>query len=112
MLPTEARQLIDAASFGPEALKAIGMPFDAAWAKISPSFGDDPVDVEEARIRLTEALLSNCQRELSGRRSAETHCIATSAAGEQRRGALDQGPGTAFQFCVGRILLIWQTHAY
>ena len=30
-----ARQLIDGASFGPEALKAIGDAFDAAWAEIA-----------------------------------------------------------------------------
>jgi hypothetical protein len=58
VLPTEARQLIDEASFGSEALRAIKMPFDAAWAKISQNFGDDPVDVKAARIRLAEALLS------------------------------------------------------
>jgi hypothetical protein len=34
----KARQLIDGASFGPEALKAIGAAFDAAWAEISGNF--------------------------------------------------------------------------
>ena len=56
--PTKARQLIDGASFGPEALKAIGAAFDAAWAEISNNFGDDPADVEKARLRLANALLS------------------------------------------------------
>jgi hypothetical protein len=56
--PTGARQLIDGASFGPEALKAIGAAFDAAWAQISNNFGHDPVDVEKARLRLANALLS------------------------------------------------------
>jgi hypothetical protein len=32
--PTKARNLIDGASFGPEALKAIGEAFDAAWAAV------------------------------------------------------------------------------
>lgn len=54
----KARQLIDGASFGPEALKAIGAAFDAAWAKIAGNFGDDPADVEKARLRLAQALLS------------------------------------------------------
>ena len=44
-----ARQLIDGASFGPEALKAIGEAFDAAWAEIAGDFGDDPADTEKAR---------------------------------------------------------------
>ena len=55
---TKARQLIDGASFGPEALKAIGAAFDAAWAEITGNFGDDPADVEKARLRLAKALLS------------------------------------------------------
>ena len=56
--PTKARQLIDGASFGPEALNAIGAAFDTAWAEISSHFGDDPIDVEKARLRLANALLS------------------------------------------------------
>jgi hypothetical protein len=60
---TKARQLIDGASFGPEALKAIGEAFDAAWSEISKNFGDDAVDVEKARLRLAEALLSIADEE-------------------------------------------------
>ena len=56
--PTKARNLIDGASFGPEALKAIGEAFDAAWAEISNNFGDEPADVEKARVRLAKAILS------------------------------------------------------
>ena len=55
---TKARNLIDGASFGPEALKAIGEAFDAAWAEISANFGNDPVDAEKARLRLAKAILS------------------------------------------------------
>jgi hypothetical protein len=55
--PTKARQLIEGASFGPAALKAIGEAFDAAWAEIAGNFGDDPTDVEKARLRLANALL-------------------------------------------------------
>jgi hypothetical protein len=56
--PTKARHLIDGASFGPEALKAIGEAFDAAWAEISNNFGDDAEDVENARLRLAKAILT------------------------------------------------------
>jgi len=31
--------MIDRASFGPEALNALGDAFDAAWAEISVNFG-------------------------------------------------------------------------
>lgn len=53
-----AHQLIDGAWYGPEALKAIGQAFDAAWLQIAGNFGDDPIDIEKARIRLAHALLS------------------------------------------------------
>jgi hypothetical protein len=56
--PTRARQLIDGASFGPEALRAIGAAFDAAWAEIAGNFGNDLLDIEKARLRLAKALLS------------------------------------------------------
>jgi hypothetical protein len=52
----KARRLIDGASFGPATLKVIGQAFDAAWAEIAGHFG--PSQVEDARLRLAEALLS------------------------------------------------------
>jgi hypothetical protein len=54
----KARQLIDGASYGPEALKAMGRAFEEAWAEIAGNFGDHPVDIEAARLRLATALLS------------------------------------------------------
>jgi hypothetical protein len=59
----KARHLIDGAAFGPEALKALGSAFDAAWAEISANFGNDPVDAEKARLRLAKALLSIANEE-------------------------------------------------
>lgn len=53
-----ARKLIAGASFGPEALKAIGEAFDAAWAEIAGNFGDDPAEIDEALLKLETALLS------------------------------------------------------
>jgi hypothetical protein len=52
------RRLIDGAAFGPETLKAIGEAFDQAWAQIAANFGDSPSQVENARLRLAEAMLS------------------------------------------------------
>jgi hypothetical protein len=54
----KARELIDGASFGPEALRAIGQAFDEAWAEIATNFGSDPQDTERARLRLARAMLS------------------------------------------------------
>jgi hypothetical protein len=53
-----ARQLIDGASFGPDTLKAIGQAFDEAWQEVEGNFGGDPQDIEKARLRLANAVLS------------------------------------------------------
>jgi hypothetical protein len=52
----KARRLIDGASFGPDTLKALGQAFDQAWAEIPGNFGR--TQVENARLRLAEAMLS------------------------------------------------------
>jgi hypothetical protein len=54
----KARRLIDGASYGPEALRAIGQAFDEAWRAIAGNFGGDSHDIERARLRLASALLS------------------------------------------------------
>jgi hypothetical protein len=58
-----ARQLIDGASFGPEALKAIGKAFDQAWVQVAGNFGTDPATIEAARLRLAKAILSIADEE-------------------------------------------------
>ena len=52
-----ARELIDHAAFGPDALKVIGQAFDEAWQEIVGNFGD-PQDIEQARFKLANAVLS------------------------------------------------------
>jgi len=54
----KARSLIDGAAYGPEALKVIGQAFDEAWQEIAGNFGGDAQQVEAARLRLAEAVLS------------------------------------------------------
>jgi hypothetical protein len=54
----EARKLIDGASLGPEALKALGQAFDEAWASIASDVGSDPTMIKGARMRLAAAILS------------------------------------------------------
>jgi hypothetical protein len=53
-----ARRAVDGAAFGPEKLKALGQAFDQAWADIQNNFGGSPLEIENARLRLAEALLS------------------------------------------------------
>jgi hypothetical protein len=54
----KAPHLIDSASYGPDALKAIGQAFDEAWREIAGNFGSDPVEIEAARLKLANAVLS------------------------------------------------------
>jgi len=51
-------QRIGDAVFGPEAVKAMGLAFDQAWAQIAGNFGASPLEIECARLRLAEAMLS------------------------------------------------------
>ena len=53
----KARRLIDGAALGPATLKAMGQAFDQAWEEIASSFGNSPVEIEGARLRLAEAML-------------------------------------------------------
>ena len=59
----KARNLIDGASYGPEALRAVGRAFDAAWTEIAGNFGSDTQDIERARLRLAKAMLSVANEE-------------------------------------------------
>ena len=52
-----ARELIDSASFGPDALKVSGRAFDEAWANIAGSF-HDPLTVQATRLKLANAILA------------------------------------------------------
>jgi hypothetical protein len=54
----KARRLIDGAALGPATLKAMGEAFDQAWAQIAGNFGDSPLEIESAGLRLAEAMLS------------------------------------------------------
>ena len=54
----KARERIDGAAFGPEALNAIGQAFDEAWLEIAGNFGDDPQGIETACTKLANAVLS------------------------------------------------------
>jgi hypothetical protein len=70
----KARQLIDGAAFGPDALKALGRTFDEAWVSISASVGTDPLVVDGARQKLANILLSIADNRSRGRNSAQGSC--------------------------------------
>src|SRR5262245_63417478 len=53
-----ARQLIDDAALGPDAVRAIGQAFDEVWGEIAGRFGTQLVIIEAARLELADTLLS------------------------------------------------------
>ena len=54
----KAQNLLRTTAFGPETLQVISAAFDAAWAELASSFGDNFEDVEQARVRLAHAVLA------------------------------------------------------
>ena len=54
----KARQLINGASFGPAAIKAMSEAFDLAWGQIASHFDGDPLIRDSARQSLAEAVLA------------------------------------------------------
>ena len=52
-----AKQLIEGASYGPEALKIVCQAFEEAWTSIAGNFGDEPAAIE-ARLKLANTILS------------------------------------------------------
>jgi hypothetical protein len=54
----KARQLVESASLGPEALKVAYQAFDDAWASIAANYGTDALAIEAARLKLANAILS------------------------------------------------------
>jgi hypothetical protein len=81
----KARQLIDGASYGPETLKVMGQAFDEAWHAIAGNFGDNPRDIEEARLRLAHALLSVASEDSLDVEAPKTGALEAMALGYRER---------------------------
>jgi hypothetical protein len=54
----KARWLIDGAAYEADTLAILRRIFDEVWASVAPDFGDDPEQIEEARIRLATIVLA------------------------------------------------------
>jgi hypothetical protein len=64
---------------GPEIVKAMGQAFDEAWAEIAGNFGDHPMEIETARLRLANAILSAAvdgSKEVSALKAGALHAMA------------------------------------
>jgi hypothetical protein len=87
-----AQSLIDNGSFGPEALKAIGDAFDAAWQEIAGNFGSDPSDIEAARIKLANAILSIACEESRDVEVLKTGALQAMAFAYRQQRAREKNP--------------------
>jgi hypothetical protein len=81
----KARELVEGASYGPDALKVMGEAFDAAWQSIAGNFGDDPQDIEKARLRLAHALLSVAREDSRDVEALKTAALAAMALAYRKR---------------------------
>jgi len=54
----KARQLIRGMSYGPNTLKIVFKSFDEAWNSIEGNFGDNPLAMQAARVKLANIILS------------------------------------------------------
>jgi hypothetical protein len=54
----KARQLLASASYGPQQLAAIYQAFDEAWEALAADIGSDPAEIETARLKLANIILS------------------------------------------------------
>ncbi len=89
----KARHVIDSASYGPEALKVIVQAFDEAWRDIAGNFGNDPRDVELARLKLANALLSVACEESHDVEALKNGALQAMALGYRERAR--RAPSTA-----------------
>jgi hypothetical protein len=80
-----ARQLIDSTSYGPDAMKAIGQAFDEAWTSVAANFGDNPLDIEQARLKLANALLSVSSEDSRNVEALKKGALEAMALGYRRR---------------------------
>ena len=54
----KSRELIGEGPYGPETLKVLYQVFDDAWNSIAADFGDNPLAIGAARLKLANAILS------------------------------------------------------
>ena len=70
----KARRLIEGASYHPDTLKVMGEAFEEAWKEIAGTFVG-PMDVEAARTKLAEAVLSVAQEGASDVEALKTGAL-------------------------------------
>jgi hypothetical protein len=85
----KARELVEGASYGPEALKVMGQAFDEAWNTIAGNFGHDAADIEKARLRLAHALLSIAREDSRDVEALKTAALEAMALGYRKRPAAE-----------------------
>jgi hypothetical protein len=76
----KARELIEGASYGPDALKIVAQAFDDAWTSIAGNFGGNALAVEAVRLKLANFILDEApahRGDASGLKDAALRAMAT-----------------------------------
>jgi hypothetical protein len=71
----KARELIGNASYGPETLKIVFQSFDDAWGSIAADFGDNPLAIQAARVKLANIILSMPHHQQSDGLQIKTYAL-------------------------------------
>ena len=80
----KARKLIEGASFSPDAIQVMRQAFDKAWAEVAGNFGNDNQDIEKARMRLAEALISVARNDSRDVQALKNDALQSMALGYRR----------------------------
>ena len=65
----------DGASYGPEAVRVMGEAFDRAWVIIAGNFGHDERDIQKARTKLAEAVLTVAREQMQDAESLKNRAL-------------------------------------
>ena len=79
-----ARELLDEAEYGPEALKILYQAFDAAWETMAPNYAGDPDRAEIARLKLANTILSFPADEITDAEQIKNSSLQIVALGTAR----------------------------
>ena len=81
----KAHDLIGGSAYGREALKVITKAFDDAWSEIAPHFDGDQQQVQSARLKLADAILSVATEHTRDPEQLKNQALEVMALGYRQR---------------------------
>jgi hypothetical protein len=71
----EGSRLISQSAYGPERLGILFQAFDEAWKILAPSYGQSPLAVQAARLKLANAILGLARTDIEDADTIRDHAI-------------------------------------